>query len=60
MICKECKGQMVMHAFSFGKCEKCNCDVTTPHIPCNKICDECSYKFNLCEVCTCIITEDNK
>lgn len=52
MICEKCsKGKIVLHAFSFGKCEKCDCEVTTAHIPCDKLCDDCSNIYNLCKDC---------
>lgn len=50
----------MLHAFSFGKCDKCDCDVTTSHIPCDKLCVNCSDEFKLCKGCGCAITEDNK
>ena len=60
MICKECeKGKIVMHAFSDGQCEKCGCDVVTAHIPCDKLCEDCSEKYNSCRECGSKI-EDNK
>jgi hypothetical protein len=60
MICNECKkGKVVMHAFSDGKCEHCGCDVVTPHIPCDKLCENCSEKNNSCRECGVKI-EDNK
>jgi hypothetical protein len=59
MICKECeKGKIVMHAFSNGKCEQCDCEVTTAHIPCDKLCDNCSEKNHSCKECG-IKIEDN-
>lgn len=51
MICHRHKDMIVLHAFSEGKCEKCGEKVTTPHIPCNKVCQKCSDEYNLCEVC---------
>lgn len=60
MICENCKRKIVLHAFSFGKCDKCDCDVTTSHIPCDKLCVNCSDEFKLCKGCGCAITEDNK
>ena len=51
MKCDKHEKMIVLHAFSSGKCEKCDKEVTTPHIPCDKICEECSEKYNLCEIC---------
>ncbi len=52
MICKECeKGKIVMHAFSTGNCIKCNCEITTGHIPCDEVCLECSDEYSLCKEC---------
>lgn len=48
-----------MHAFSNGQCERCGCDVVTPHIPCDKLCEDCSEKYNSCRECGSKI-EDNK
>ena len=58
MICKDCeKGKIVLHAFSMGVCEKCECEVTTSHIPCDKLCEECSETHNCCRECGCDIEE---
>ena len=46
---------VVLHAFSEGECEMCGEKISTPHIPCDKVCNECSEKFNFCEVCGIII-----
>lgn len=52
MICDNCeKGKIVLHAFSQGNCEVCNCEITTPHIPCDKVCEKCSEEKNLCKEC---------
>ncbi len=56
MICKQCeKGKIVLHAFSNGNCEKCEVEIITSHIPCDKVCKECSEKYNLCKECGCEI-----
>lgn len=49
--CKDCQRQVVMHTFSFGECLICKDEVSTGHIPCHKLCEECSEDFNLCEQC---------
>lgn len=60
MICENCKkGKVVLHAFSNGKCQKCDCDVQTAHIPCDKLCDGCSDKHNCCKECGCDIQSDD-
>lgn len=52
MVCKVCeKGKIVMHGFSRGFCEKCKCDITTVHTPCDKLCDDCSEKYDICKEC---------
>lgn len=51
MECNKHKNRIVLHAFSNGKCEKCKKDITTSHIPCDKVCENCSNKYNLCKVC---------
>lgn len=52
MICEICeKGKMVLHAFSYGNCEVCKCEITTAHIPCDKVCKNCSEEKSLCEEC---------
>jgi hypothetical protein len=52
MVCEDCqKGKIVMHAFSVGKCEQCNCEVVTSHTPGDKLCDDCSEKHNSCKEC---------
>lgn len=54
MICKECiKPKIVLHAFSEGKCNKCECKVVTSHIPCDVVCSECSEEHQLCRECGC-------
>ena len=52
MVCKKCeRGKIVLHAFSYGKCEKCNSDIRTTHIPCDKLCESCSNSYNECREC---------
>jgi hypothetical protein len=52
MICKDCqKGKIVLHAFSFGNCQECGCEVSTAHIPCDKLCQECSDAKHICKEC---------
>lgn len=51
MKCDKHKNMIVLHAFSSGKCEQCNKDITTSHIPCDKICEDCSDKYKLCKIC---------
>jgi hypothetical protein len=51
MICNKHDKMIVMHAFSTGNCIICNEIITTPHIPCNKVCPICSEKHSLCEIC---------
>lgn len=50
-ICKDCKGQVVMHAFSFSNCKLCDEEISTPHIPSYAICPVCAEENNLCESC---------
>ena len=40
-----------MHAFSFGNCELCNEEVSTSHIPVNRLCTKCAKDNELCESC---------
>jgi hypothetical protein len=51
MICDKCKGQIVLHAFSYDNCDICMKEIITAHIPCNKVCVECSEKHCVCERC---------
>lgn len=51
MICDKCEKMIVLHAFSNGECIICNCEVVTGHIPCDKVCDECSKENNICKSC---------
>lgn len=51
LLCKKCKHIICLQAFSFGKCEICGTKVVTPHIPCYKLCPECSKNLNRCEQC---------
>lgn len=60
MECKKHKNMMVLHAFSSGNCIRCNKEVVTEHIPCNKVCDSCSTEYNLCCVCGENILENIK
>ena len=51
MKCEKHQQMIVLHAFSEGECKKCGSKVTTAHIPCDIVCDECSNKYSLCKVC---------
>lgn len=51
MICNECKGMIVMHAFSESNCIICGGEITTAHIPSYKVCEECSKELTLCKQC---------
>ena len=51
MKCNKCKNMIILHAFSSGNCEKCGKEITTPHIPCDKLCKECANKFDRCKQC---------
>lgn len=42
---------IVLHAFSDGECEVCEKHIQTEHIPCNKVCRECSFEKELCMSC---------
>ena len=44
-------GMIVAHAFSDGECEKCDKKITTSHIPCDKVCEECSEEHKICVIC---------
>lgn len=50
-ICNNCRNRVVMHAFSFSNCEGCNMEISTPHIPGYKFCDDCAEKGNKCKQC---------
>jgi len=49
--CEDCKNKAVMHAFSSGWCEICSVEVTTGHIPVDKICLNCATREDKCESC---------
>lgn len=42
---------IVLHAFCFGKCDICDKEIQSGHIPCDKVCEECSEKLEVCKVC---------
>lgn len=42
---------IVMSAFSFGNCEGCSKEISTPHIPGYKLCDDCAENSNKCKQC---------
>lgn len=61
MICEECsKGKVVLHAFSFGECTVCGTEICTAHIPCDKVCEQCSEEKNLCKECGKPIKEEDE
>ena len=49
--CQKCKSRIVAHAFSEGKCEICEQKVVTSHIPCDKLCENCSTVYDRCKAC---------
>jgi len=49
--CKNCKNMVVMHAFSFGNCYSCREEISTPHIPVERLCLKCSEETGLCQSC---------
>ena len=51
MECNKCKNSIVLDAFSQGKCEICKTDVSTSHMPCDKLCEDCSTKNKRCKSC---------
>lgn len=56
MVCEVCKkGKIVLWAFSNGECEVCKEEVWTSHIPCDRLCEECSEKEKRCKECGCEI-----
>lgn len=52
MNCEKCKQMMVLHAFSYGKCDVCDREITTPHVPCDTICERCSDDLGVCQRCS--------
>jgi len=58
MKCLKHKNMIVLHAFSEGNCENCDCVISTPHIPCDRICEACSIKYKLCQVCGKELTQE--
>ena len=58
MVCENCKGMIVMHAFSDGECEICEQKVVTSHIPCDKLCENCSTVYSRCKVCGVHMKDD--
>lgn len=42
---------IVLHAFSQSKCDYCEADITTPHIPSYRVCNDCSEEHGVCEQC---------
>lgn len=51
MECDKHKDRVILHAFSTGKCNICNKEIITSHIPCDKVCDKCSKEYNICKIC---------
>jgi len=52
MLCDKCnKGKIVLHAFSQGECLICKTNITTPHIPCDLLCQTCSDEHMMCKEC---------
>lgn len=52
MNCNKCKeGKIVLHAFSEGECDSCGKEVITAHIPCDRLCEECSTDLKRCKEC---------
>lgn len=51
MECEKCKTMIVLSAFSNGNCYICDKKITTSHIPCDKLCEECSDEQMRCKVC---------
>ena len=39
--CKKCERIVVLHAFSTSNCENCGIEISTPHLPSFKLCDDC-------------------
>lgn len=58
MICKQCEGIVVLHAFSHGNCKICDKEIDTPHIPCYEVCKKCSETQNICEQCGKPLNDD--
>jgi hypothetical protein len=58
MICDKCMDSFYAQAISKGVCEECNDIVYSPHIPCYKLCPECSEKLNKCKQCGELIDND--
>lgn len=51
MFCEKCSGMVTLSAMSTGICEKCGCEIVTPHIPAYDVCEKCSEKYELCQQC---------
>lgn len=51
MKCNKHDKMVVLHAFSNGDCIICGKEIIIEHIPCNKVCPECSEEQGLCEIC---------
>lgn len=49
--CDNCKGMIVMDAFSDSNCQKCGKEIVTPHIPSYKYCEDCASELGVCEQC---------
>lgn len=55
MICEKCSNMVTLSAMSIGICDKCGCEVLTPHVPPYDVCEKCSEKYKLCQQCGIII-----
>lgn len=49
--CVNHNSDIVLHAFSDGNCIKCDADIVTEHIPCDKVCEACAEKYDICRKC---------
>jgi hypothetical protein len=50
---------MYAEALSEGECEICNTPFYTSHIPCDRLCVDCSEEHNKCQSCAKPINEQD-
>ena len=51
MQCKECKNLFLSKARTIARCQVCGEVINSETNPPNKVCKNCSTKYNICEQC---------
>lgn len=51
MTCNKCAFSFRSQAESSGECINCLTPIYSPHMPCDKLCVDCSNEQNRCQSC---------